>query len=135
MFNEEGVDALWTRCLVLFLFLILTAVTPLTTLFSFTHSPLSYFLWTTYMPANQHHTEYAPPVLRAPSPASSIGIVYGEDRTSYSDCEEQISQSSFESKWEERLALHLPRPEELLADQDPLLPRHPPNSVEEKRTS
>ncbi|KAG6889567.1 hypothetical protein C0992_004736 [Termitomyces sp. T32_za158] len=85
------------------------------------------------MPANQHHTEYAPPVLRAPSPASSIGTVYGEDRTSYSDCEEQISQSLFEAKWEERLALHLPRLEEVLADQDPLLPRHLPNSVEERQ--
>ncbi|KAH0585926.1 hypothetical protein J132_00584 [Termitomyces sp. J132] len=85
------------------------------------------------MPANQHHAEYAPPVLRAPSPASSIGTVYDEDQTASSDREEQISQSSFEAKWEERLALHIPRPEELLADQDPLLPRPPIGSAEEKQ--
>ncbi|KAG6844037.1 hypothetical protein H0H87_010361 [Tephrocybe sp. NHM501043] len=83
------------------------------------------------MPANQHHTEYAPPVLRAPSPASSIGTVYGEDQTSFSDCEEHITQPAFEKKWEERLALNVPRPEELLADQEPLLPRHPIGSPEE----
>ncbi|KAG6840540.1 hypothetical protein C0991_005900 [Blastosporella zonata] len=83
------------------------------------------------MPANQHHTEYAPPVLRAPSPASSIGTVYGEDQTSFSDCEEQLSQPFFELKWEERLALNVPRPEEILADQEPLLPRLPSGSLEE----
>jgi len=28
------------------------------------------------MHPTRHHTEYAPPVLRAPSPASSIGTTY-----------------------------------------------------------
>ncbi|KAF8073947.1 hypothetical protein FPV67DRAFT_1410271 [Lyophyllum atratum] len=83
------------------------------------------------MPTNPHHTEYAPPVLRAPSPASSIGTTYGEDQTSFSDCEDQLSQVSFERKWEERLALGVPRPEELAANQEPLLARPQVGSFEE----
>ncbi|GLB38632.1 hypothetical protein LshimejAT787_0504970 [Lyophyllum shimeji] len=83
------------------------------------------------MPANQHHTEYAPPVLRAPSPASSIGTTYGEDQTSFSDSEEQLSQSAFEKKWEERIGLGMSREEEIQANREPLLPRPPPGSAEE----
>ncbi|KAG6917072.1 hypothetical protein DXG01_004044 [Tephrocybe rancida] len=83
------------------------------------------------MAANPHHTEYAPPVLRAPSPASSIGTVYDKDQTSFSDSEDTLTQPDFERKWEERLALNVPRPEEHFADQEPLLQRPPPRSPEE----
>lgn len=75
------------------------------------------------MTTNQLHTEYPPPVLRAASPASSVGTTYGLDQTSYSDGESQMSQSTFERKWEERLELRRPRPEEEIANKDPLLPR------------
>ncbi|KAF5382446.1 hypothetical protein D9615_002717 [Tricholomella constricta] len=84
------------------------------------------------MPPNQHHTEYAPPVLRAPSPASSIGTVYGEDQTSFSDSEDQLSQIAFQRKVEERLALNVSRPEEIQANYEPLLARPPPGSIEER---
>ncbi|KAG6828052.1 hypothetical protein H0H92_009513 [Tricholoma furcatifolium] len=85
------------------------------------------------MAANQHHAEYAQPEIRSPSPTSSIGTVYGDDQTSFSDCEEQLTQFEFEKKWEERLALNMSRPEELLADKEPLLPRPPPGSMEERQ--
>ena len=52
--------------------------------------------------------EYANPVIhRMPSPASSVGTVYGLDETAFSDTEYKISD--------------LPRKEEIEADQDPLL--------------
>ncbi|KAG5645984.1 hypothetical protein DXG03_004585 [Asterophora parasitica] len=84
------------------------------------------------MPTNPHHTEYAPPVLRAPSPASSIGTVYGEDQTAFSDCEDELSQYDFERKVEERIALNVPRFEELQANHEPLLARPTPGSIEER---
>ena len=71
--------------------------------------------------AHNHHTEYADPVLRPPSPASSIGTSYGADQTSRSDREDQLPQPDFERKCDELIGLHLPRKEELQADQDPLL--------------
>ena len=82
------------------------------------------------MSPNQHHTEYAPPVLRAPSPASSVGTAYAEDQTSLSDSE--LSQAAFEKKWEERLELGLRRQEEELANSSPLIPRPLVGSIEEK---
>jgi len=70
-------------------------------------------------------------VLRAASPASSIGTTYGEDQTSFSDCEHQINQADFERKWEARLELGTAREEEELANVDPLLVRPPEGSAEE----
>lgn len=70
-----------------------------------------------------HHPEYAPPVLRAPSPASSVGTTYGPDQTSFSDSEHQISQVAFERKWLAKLNLDKPRKEEEEANENPLLPR------------
>lgn len=70
-----------------------------------------------------HHPEYAPPVLRAPSPASSVGTTYGPDQTSYSDSEHQISQVAFEKKWLAKLDLDKPRKEEEEANESPLIPR------------
>ncbi|KAG6848666.1 hypothetical protein H0H93_015037 [Arthromyces matolae] len=81
---------------------------------------------------NPHHTEYATPVIRSASPASTIGTIYPEDQTSFSDSEEAMSQSVFESKCIARIGLDIPRPEEMEADNDPILPRHPPGSVEEQ---
>ncbi|KAJ3517431.1 hypothetical protein NLJ89_g510 [Agrocybe chaxingu] len=66
-----------------------------------------------------HHTEYADPLLRPPSPASSVGTAYDPDQTSHSDGE--LSQPAFEKKCEERIRLHIPRPEEISANMEPLL--------------
>lgn len=84
------------------------------------------------MSPTQHHTEYASPVLRAPSPASSVGTAYAEDQTSISDSEHQLSQAAFEKKWEERLELGKPRQEEEMANISALIPRPPSGSPEEK---
>jgi len=52
-----------------------------------------------------HSPSYAPPVLRPPSPASSIGTSYAPDATSFSDTAAELSQYSFEKKWEDKLRL------------------------------
>src|SRR5882762_2811126 len=52
-----------------------------------------------------HSPSYAPPVLRAPSPASSIGTSYAPDATSLSDTEAELSQAAFEQKWGGKLRL------------------------------
>jgi len=69
----------------------------------------------------QHITEYDVPV-RATSPASSLGTAYPADQSTFSDTDD-LSQSAFEQRCHEHLGLDLPRPEELQADLDPLLPR------------
>lgn len=76
-------------------------------------------------------TEYPPPVLRAPSPASSIGTTYGPDQTSSSDSESQLTESQFVRKWEEKLGLGKPSREELKANESPLVPK--PNSEAEEK--
>lgn len=78
-------------------------------------------------PTHTHHSEYADPVMRVPSPASSVGTSYGADQTSYSDSEFQLSKEAFARKCNERIGLHLPRKEEFQADQDPLLTVIGPN--------
>ncbi|KAK2465400.1 hypothetical protein APHAL10511_002754 [Amanita phalloides] len=82
------------------------------------------------MPTNMHITEYAPPVLRAPSPASSVGTVYGEDQTSLSDLE--LSDEALAKKYEELLDLHKPRKEEEAAILPVLLERPEKGSQEEQ---
>jgi hypothetical protein len=52
-----------------------------------------------------HSPTYAPPVLRASSPASSLGTTYAPDATSFSDTEAELSQAAFEKKWEDKLRL------------------------------
>jgi len=84
------------------------------------------------MSPTQHHTEYAPPVLRAPSPASSVGTAYAEDQTSFSDSEHQLSQGAFEKKWEDQLELGKPREEEEVANKSPLITRPLPGSPDER---
>jgi len=84
------------------------------------------------MPPTQHHTDYAHPVLRAPSPASSVGTAYGADQTAYSDSENQMGQAAFEKKWEERLELGRARKEEDIANQGPLLYPPPKSDAEEQ---
>ncbi|KAI6027433.1 hypothetical protein BKA83DRAFT_4228784 [Pisolithus microcarpus] len=74
---------------------------------------------------------YAPPVIRPPSPASSVGTVYEPDQTSQSDAE--LSKEEFEQKWLAKLHL-----DDLKIDDEdnvrPVLidPRPPPDSPEEK---
>ncbi|PFH49970.1 hypothetical protein AMATHDRAFT_4442 [Amanita thiersii Skay4041] len=82
------------------------------------------------MQTNIHITEYAPPVLRAASPASSVGTVYGEDQTSIADLE--LSDAALARKYEDLLELHKPRKEEEEANQCPLLERPEPGSQQEK---
>ncbi|TFK33026.1 hypothetical protein BDQ12DRAFT_450904 [Crucibulum laeve] len=77
-----------------------------------------------------HHTEYAIPVIRPPSPASSIGTVYRADQTSLSDSELYLPQPNFEQKWEEKNGIHKVMEEEEVANRDPLLPR--PQSLREQ---
>ncbi|KAH9841361.1 uncharacterized protein C8Q71DRAFT_326270 [Rhodofomes roseus] len=74
--------------------------------------------------------QYAPPVLRAPSPSSSIGTEYGPDETSLED--RDLSQEAFERKCEDRLRLRQPRPEEMRAMEDPLMRPRPKTATEEK---
>jgi hypothetical protein len=69
----------------------------------------------------QHASEYASPIVRSPSPASSVGTTYGPDQTSFSDSESEISQLAFEQKCQERIGLGLPTPEEVQASESPLL--------------
>ncbi|KAI6123382.1 hypothetical protein EDD16DRAFT_1704333 [Pisolithus croceorrhizus] len=74
---------------------------------------------------------YAPPVIRPPSPASSVGTVYEPDQTSQSDTE--LSKEEFEQKWLAKLHL-----DDLKIEEEdnlrPVLidPRPPPDSPEEK---
>jgi len=75
--------------------------------------------------------EYAPPVLRAPSPASSVGTAYGPDQTALSDTEAELFQAAFESKWTDRLGLGVSGQQEDKANADPLL-SVPTNLAEEK---
>ncbi|KAJ7637608.1 hypothetical protein DFH06DRAFT_647355 [Mycena polygramma] len=79
--------------------------------------------------SRSHNTEYADPVIREPSPASSVGTVYGPDETASSD--EEQEQAVFERKWWERLDLRRASREEELMHPDPLFPRPTTASVEE----
>jgi hypothetical protein len=90
------------------------------------------FTITMSTPHPPHHiTDYASPVLRAASPASSVGTLYEPDQTALSDTEPEMSQHAFELKWQERLGLGLPTKEEVQAMDSPLLPI-PTNAAEEK---
>jgi hypothetical protein len=71
------------------------------------------------IPTHTHITEYADPVLRPASPASSLGSTHTPDQTSLSDSE--LSDSAFEKKCLEQLALDQPTPEEIRADREPLV--------------
>ncbi|KAF9013175.1 hypothetical protein BDQ17DRAFT_1404738 [Cyathus striatus] len=73
------------------------------------------------MAASQHHTEYAPPVIRSPSPTSSIGTSYDEDQTTQAEMD--LTCSEFKLMVQEKLELSKPRREETLAEQDPLIQR------------
>ncbi|KAI6044754.1 hypothetical protein EDC04DRAFT_2889433 [Pisolithus marmoratus] len=74
---------------------------------------------------------YAPPVIRPPSPASSVGTVYEPDQTSHSDTE--LSKEEFEQKWLAKLHLDDLKIEEEEKLHPVLIdPRPPPDSPEEK---
>ncbi|KAJ7069521.1 hypothetical protein C8F01DRAFT_1048234 [Mycena amicta] len=79
----------------------------------------------------QNNPEYADPVVREPSPISSVGSIAGPDQTNSSDAEDQLDQWAFERKWADRLELRRATREEELADADPLFPR-PTTAVEER---
>ncbi|KAH7906715.1 hypothetical protein BJ138DRAFT_1071351 [Hygrophoropsis aurantiaca] len=53
---------------------------------------------------------YGSPVIRPPSPASSVGTAYPDDDTSPSDGE--LSQDAFNRKWASKLGLDRPKEEE-----------------------
>ncbi|KAF9493639.1 hypothetical protein BDN71DRAFT_1450144 [Pleurotus eryngii] len=74
-------------------------------------------------------TDYAPPVIRAPSPPSSVG----SDRVLLPDLpdpDKDLTSVELERKIEESLGLHRQRHEEILAEEDPLIPN--PKTEEEK---
>ncbi|KIJ17652.1 hypothetical protein PAXINDRAFT_154258 [Paxillus involutus ATCC 200175] len=73
---------------------------------------------------------YASPVIRAPSPASSVGTAYGPDETCQSDSE--LSQEAFEQKWSAKLKLDSPKIEEELRSFSALIQPLPQNPTEEK---
>ncbi|KAJ7451662.1 hypothetical protein FB451DRAFT_1145627 [Mycena latifolia] len=75
--------------------------------------------------------EYADPVIRAASPASSVGSVHVPDQTASSDSESLLSQPAFERKWADRLDLRRATREEELADAEPLIMR-PSTALEER---
>jgi len=77
------------------------------------------------IPTHTHITEYADPVLRPASPASSLGSAYTPDQTSLSDSE--LSDTAFERKCLEQLALDQPSGEEIVADKDPLVMQEGPD--------
>lgn len=62
---------------------------------------------------------YASPVIRPPSPASSLGTAYGPDDTSLSDS--GLSQDVFEQKWIANLGLDEPKHDEVHNSKDPLI--------------
>lgn len=83
---------------------------------------------------NNPNPEYGEPAsIRDPSPASSVGSVYGPDQTSFSDSESVLDQRAFERKWEARLDLKRAMREEEIADAEPLLPR--PSTLVEERSA
>ncbi|KAG6376996.1 hypothetical protein JVT61DRAFT_1039 [Boletus reticuloceps] len=73
---------------------------------------------------------YASPVIRAPSPASSVGTAYGPDETTQSDSE--LSPEAFEQKWSSKLKLDGPRIAEELMSFSALIQPLPQNQMEEK---
>ncbi|KAF7298744.1 hypothetical protein MIND_00821900 [Mycena indigotica] len=79
----------------------------------------------------QNNPEYADPVIREPSPISSVGSIHGPDQTSLSDSEGQLDQWAFERKWNDRLELGRATREEELANIDPLITR-PTTAIEER---
>ena len=73
-------------------------------------------------------TDYAPPVIRAPSPPSSVG----SDKILLPDLpdpDKDLTPAELERKIEESLGLHRQRHEEILAEEDPLIPK--PKNEEE----
>ncbi|KAF9220923.1 hypothetical protein BS17DRAFT_758725 [Gyrodon lividus] len=73
---------------------------------------------------------YASPVIRALSPASSVGTAYGPDETSQSDSE--LSQDAFDQKCSAKLKLDSPKIEEELRSFSTLIQPQPQNPTEEK---
>lgn len=73
---------------------------------------------------------YASPVIRAPSPASSVGTAYGPDESTQSDSE--LSPEAFQKKWSAKLKLDSPRIEEELMSFSALIQPPPQNQMEEQ---
>lgn len=73
---------------------------------------------------------YASPVIRAPSPASSVGTAYGPDETTQSDSE--LSLDAFQQKWSSKLKLDGPGIEEELMSFSALIQPLPQNQMEEQ---
>ena len=82
--------------------------------------------------------QYAPTIMRAPSPSSSIGTDYHPYQTTNVDSE--LTELEFARKCEDAIGLNSPRAEEEEANRDPLvlplpLSRHKLTPQEEKRMS
>lgn len=74
---------------------------------------------------------YAPPLIRPPSPASSIGTSYGLDETTASDTE--LDDAEFARKCEASLHLDAPGDQERRATRTVLLP-HSATREDERST-
>lgn len=73
--------------------------------------------------SHPHSTQYASPIIREPSPASTVGSAHAEHRedlTSFSDSEEILSQEDFEKKWIDRIGTCRMREDEERACIDPV---------------
>ncbi|CAK5272141.1 unnamed protein product [Mycena citricolor] len=79
------------------------------------------------MSRSAHHLEYASPLVRAPSPASTVGSVHGPDQTS----DDGLDDRAFERKMEEKLKLRQSLHEEEIANKEPLIRR--PGTAREER--
>lgn len=84
------------------------------------------------MQSNHHVTDYDSPVLRPPSPASSIGTTYPQDQTSFSDSD-ILTEAEFQRKWENKIGLGHPTKEEDAAEEPVLLGEWPVASSAEER--
>ncbi|KAJ8516457.1 hypothetical protein ONZ45_g6242 [Pleurotus djamor] len=81
------------------------------------------------MPNHHAVTDYAPPVLRAPSPPSSVG---SERPPAFdSDPDIRLSSEDFERGIVDTLGLYKQRREEIEAEKDPLIPY--PNSEQDRK--
>jgi hypothetical protein len=76
---------------------------------------------------------YAPPLIRPPSPASSIGTAYGDDETSDIDDPAVINNVAFDQRVFDSLLIHQPSDAEAKANADPLL-RRPEDPAQEQCT-
>lgn len=91
--------------------------------------PLNFFYHNHYLetmsapihPTFAYYSDYADPLIRPASPATSVGTQYEPDQTSFSDSEEQLSDAALDRKYTEKNGAEDQRRGEIQAENDPLL--------------